>query len=576
MRQTTAFLFTLRDVPADAEVASHRLLARAGFIQKLGAGIYSYAPPMVRVLQKVSQIVRDEMNAAGARETILPVLQPREIWDESGRWEQYVKGGLLFTLADHKGSELCLVPTAEEAVTTLVKRAVTSYRQLPLNLFQIHTKFRDEIRPRFGLMRGREFVMKDAYSFDVDEAGLREAYGKMRAAYQRVFERCGLKYTIVQADAGAIGGSTTEEFMVDAATGEDTILVSQDGSYAANVEKAESAIPAGEPGGAPKPMHLEPTPGDRTVEQLSKRFGLATSRMIKTVLFKAVHADREETVAVLMRGDLDVNEVKVANALGAITVDLADDARVRAATGADPGFAGPVGLKPGVRLLADRSTEGMTNFLCGANKTDHHLLDVNFGRDLPQPELRDLRRARAGDLCLDASKGALRETRGIEVGHIFQLGTKYSTAMHAVFADDKGQERPFVMGCYGIGISRVVAAAVEQNHDENGIVWPVPIAPWQAHVVCVNPEDAGQREAAERAERDLEAAGIDTLHDDRPKVSPGVRFKDADLVGVPVRVVAGRDAKDGVVEVKSRRGGEAAKVKLEDLVAAVRDRLSRA
>jgi prolyl-tRNA synthetase len=361
--------------------------------------------------------------------------------------------------------------------------------------------------------------------------------------------------------------------MVNAETGEDTILVSEDGTYAANVEKAESALTPGEPGGAVKPMHLEHTPGDRSVEQLSKRFSLHPSRMVKTVLFRAVFADREESAAVLMRGDLDVNDVKVANALGAIAVELADDARVRAATGAEPGFAGPVGLKPGVKVLADESVKGMTNFLCGANKTDHHLLDVNFGRDLPLPEFRDVRRARAGDLCVDSSKGKLRETRGIEVGHIFQLGTKYSKAMGAHFVDDTSAERPFVMGCYGIGVSRVAAAAVEQNHDKDGIVWPAPIAPWQAHVVCVNPEDKAQLAAAEQAERELEAAGIDTLMDDRVKVSAGVKFKDADLVGLPVRVVAGRDSKDGVVEVKSRRTGAITKTPLAEVVAEVRRRL---
>ncbi|MBI3819387.1 MAG: proline--tRNA ligase [Planctomycetes bacterium] len=573
MRQSIAFVYTLRDVPADAEVVSHRLLARAGYIQKLAAGVYSYTPSMARVLQKVSNIVREEMNRQGAQECVMPIIQPKEIWEESGRWERYQKGGQLFTLVDHKGSEMCLVPTAEEAFTTMVKRAVTSYRQLPLNLYQLHTKFRDEIRPRFGLMRGREFIMKDAYSFDIDDEGMRAAYAKMRIAYQRIFERCGLKYTIVQADAGAIGGSATEEFMVNADTGEDTILVSEDGSYAANVEKAESLIPAGEAGGEAKPMHLEHTPGDKSVDQLSKRFNLAPSRMIKTILFRAVFAESEETVAVLMRGDLDVNEVKVANAVGAIAVDLADDARVRAATGAEPGFAGPVDMKAGVKVLADISCKPMTNFLCGANKSDYHLLDVNFGRDLPVPDYKELRRARAGDMCIDAKRGKLIETRGIEVGHIFQLGTKYSSAMGARFADEEGKERPFVMGCYGIGVSRVAAAAVEQNHDKDGIVWPAPIAPWQVHVVCVNSGDLLMKQAGDQCESALEGAGIEVLYDDRANVSPGVKFKDSDLIGLPIRVVAGRDVKDGIVEVRTRRTGEAAKVKIADVVAEVRKRL---
>lgn len=573
MRQSQAFVFTLRDDPADAEVVSHRLLARAGFIQKLAAGVYQYTPAMTRVLQKVTQIVREEMNRQGALEAVMPILQPREIWEESGRWERYQKGGQLFSLTDHKGAEMCLVPTAEEAVTTMVKRAISSYKQLPVNIYQIHTKFRDEIRPRFGLMRGREFVMKDAYSFDIDEDGMRASYAKMRIAYQRVFERCGLKYTIVQADAGAIGGSATEEFMVNADTGEDTILVSEDGQYAANVEKAESVIPAGESGGEPLPMHLEHTPGDKSVDQLSKRFNLAASRMIKTVLFRAVFSDREETVAVLMRGDLDVNEVKVANAVGAIAVDLADDQRVRSASGAEPGFAGPVNMNAHVKILADLSCRGMSNFLCGANKTDYHLLDVNFGRDLPMPEFKDLRRSRAGEFCMDQKRGRLVETRGIEVGHIFQLGTKYSAAMGARFVAEDGKERPFVMGCYGIGVSRVAAAAVEQNHDKDGIVWPAPIAPWQVHVICVNPNDASMREAGDAVNAAIEAAGFEVLYDDRAGVSPGVKFKDSDLIGIPVRVVAGRDCKDGLVEIKNRRTGEAMKAKIADVVAGVKNHL---
>lgn len=558
MRLSNSLFVTLRDRPADAEVESHALLAKAGFIQKLAAGIYIYGPLMTRVLAKISQIVREEMNRAGAQEMLMPAIQPKEIWVESGRWDRYVKDGILFHFTDRKDAEVCLGPTHEEVITTFVKRAVTSYRQLPLNLYQIQNKFRDEIRPRFGLMRGREFIMKDAYSFDADEAGLDKSYQAMHDAYSRIFERCGLKFTVVDADSGAIGGSGSQEFMVNAATGEDAILVCESCRYAANVEKATSVLVPAPSGGAPAPLEKHQTPNVRTVEQLTAFFkGHPANRMAKTVIYKAVWKDKEEPVAVLMRGDLEVNEVKLANALDCLTVQLADDNMVRKATGAEPGFAGPIGLK--VKLLADESVREFSNFLCGGNETDVHYLNANAGRDFPMPEFRDLRKAHAGESCPRCKKEKLSETRGIEVGHIFKLGTKYSKAMNATFTAADSSSKPFVMGCYGIGVSRIAAAAIEQNHDANGLIWPAPIAPFHVTLVLVSAKDETQKNVAEQLYADLTKAGIEVLFDDRD-LSPGVKFKDADLIGMPFQITVGRDAKDGMVEVKDRRTGKVEKL----------------
>ncbi len=576
MRLSQSLFVTLRDRPADADVESHALLAKAGYLQKLAAGIYVYGPLLTRTLARISQIVREEMNRTGAQEMLMPALQPKEIWVESGRWERYVRDGILFHFADRKGAEVCLGPTHEEVVTTFVKRAVTSYRQLPLSLYQIQTKFRDEIRPRFGLMRGREFLMKDAYSFDADEAGLDRSYQAMHAAYCRIFERCGLKFTVVEADSGAIGGSGSQEFMVDAATGEDAILVCAGCRYAANVEKATSVlvpapIAADE---APRALERHRTPNVRTVEQLSTFFqGFPAARMAKTVVYKAVWKDKEEAVAVLMRGDLEINEVKLANALDCLSVELADDESVRRATGAEPGFAGPIGLK--VRLLADESVRGLANLLCGGNETDVHCLNANAGRDFPMPEFRELRKAHAGEMCPRCEKHALAETRGIEVGHIFKLGTKYSKAMGATFTAADRSSQPFVMGCYGIGVSRIAAAAIEQNHDANGIVWPAPIAPYDATLVLVSGKDEAQKALAEELYAGLAQAGVEVLFDDRD-LSPGVKFKDADLIGMPVQITVGRDAKDGIVELKERRSGKVEKLRAAECVERLRSPTFRA
>ena len=545
---------TLREDPSDAEIPSHKLLVRAGYIQKIASGIYVYGPLMWRVLKKVSQIVREEIDREGGNEMLMPILQPREIWDESGRWNRYIADGILFHLTDSKDGELCLGPTHEEVITTYVKKICNSYKQLPFNLYQIQDKFRDEIRPRFGLMRGREFIMKDAYSFDADAAGLDKSYDAMSRAYHRIFERCGLEFRAVDADAGAIGGSGSQEFMVLADKGEDAILICDRGDYAANVEKADSRITPSPDGGAPKPLRKESTPNIRSVDELVKFFDLPAARMAKTVLYDAIYPDRIDSVAVLMRGDLEINEVKLTNALDALAVRLADEATVKRVTRAEVGFAGPIGLPSEVKVLADVTLKGMTNLLTGCCETDFHCLEVNPGRDFPMPEFRDLRKARMGEGC-PRCDGSLVETRGIEVGHIFKLGTKYSEPMQATFVDQDGKRRPFVMGCYGIGISRTAQAAVEQNFDEAGIIWPKPIAPFEAVVAVLDPKKAEQMELGTRLYQELRANGIDACLDDRA-MSPGVKFKDLDLLGFPTRIVVGRRAAEGIVEMSERRRPE--------------------
>jgi prolyl-tRNA synthetase len=562
MRATRLLIRTLFDDPSDAELRSHKLMARGGFIRKIGAGLYSYSPLMWKTLRKISEIVREEMDRAGAQEVLLPILQPLDLWQESGRADTYLKAGIMFHLKDRKGADLCLGPTAEEAITDLVRGTVESWKQLPVTAYQISNKYRDEFRPRFGLMRGREFIMKDAYSFDADEVGLDGSYKAMRDAYVRIFDRCGLRYVIVEADSGAIGGSRSEEFMVTADAGEDALLTCAHCGYGANVERAESVLPAGAPGGEPRPLRDESTPGVTTVDALAKFFDLAPSRMVKTVLFEATYKNKVQALAVLIRGDLDCNVVKVQNAAGAIALEVASEETVRRVTGAEPGFAGPVGLKD-TRILADTSVQGMTNFLCGANKTDRHLLDVNFERDVPTPKFAELREAKVGDTCARCKTGQLQGLRGIEVGHVFKLGTKYSESMKAVFADKDGKRRPFVMGCYGIGVSRIAAAAVEQNHDEKGIVWPAAIAPMECVVVPMQMNETGVVQAAEKLYVELQRLGVETLLDDRD-ARPGPKLKDSELIGFPYRVLCGRSLSEGKVEVERRKDGAKELVALED------------
>ena len=553
MRLSQILISTLRDDPADAEIPSHRLLARAGLIVKIAAGVYTYSPLMWRVVKKFAEIVREELDREGANEVMLPIIQPKELWVSSGRWDRYVTDGIMFTLKDRKGSDMCLGPTHEEVMTAYVNAQVNSYKQLPINCYQIQDKFRDEIRPRFGLMRGREFIMMDAYSFDADQAGLDVAYQKMRNAYCRIFERCGVDYTVVQADSGAIGGAGSEEFMVIADSGEDSILFCRDSGYAANVEKATSKLPPAPGGGEAKALEKHATPDVKTVAQLEAFFpGIVASRMAKTVLYHVTWKAKATVVAVMMRGDLEINEVKLANALDALTVRLATDEEIKAATGADTGFAGPVGLNEKVPLLADESLRDVTNLLTGCNETGFHCLNVNLGRDCRMPSWKELRKARAGEGCPVSGK-PLEQARGIEVGHIFKLGIKYSKAMAATFMDQGGKPTPFVMGCYGIGVSRTPAAAVEQSFDDKGIVWPVALAPFECVVAMLDPKRDEQVALAEQLFAELKAAGVDVCLDDRA-LSPGAKFKDNELLGFPVQVFVGRKAAEGGVEFLVRKG----------------------
>jgi len=581
MKLSKQLFVTLREAPADAEVASHALMLRAGFLQQIAAGIYVYAPMLLRVLQRIEGIVRDEHDRADCQEMLMPAMQPRDLWDESGRWDRYVSEGILFHFRERKGGEVCLGPTHEEVITNYVKASVQSYKQLPVTLYQIQTKFRDEIRPRFGLMRGREFIMKDAYSFDVSEEAMVESYKTMRQVYRNVFTRCGLRFTPVEADSGAIGGSGSEEFMVDADTGEDAIAVCRATGYAANLEKAVSRISAPAACAETVAMHKEPTPGATTCDALLEMFPeLPMTRLLKTILYhvtfdvetiaardgvEASTVAGSGVVAVMCRGDRELNETKLSNHLCALKLELASEDEVKAATGADVGYAGPIGLSADVRVLADESVNGVEGFLCGGNETGTHYLDVHFGRDLDQPETADFGTVQAGDLAVEAGTGdvpadaAIEITRGIEVGHIFQLGTKYSESMSASFLDVDQKQKPIWMGCYGIGVSRVAASAIEQNHDDAGMIWPLEIAPYACLMVQMKVGDEAQDALCQKIHDELTAAGVDVLWDERKKVRPGAKFKDADLVGIPLRIVVGRDAADDQVEWSPRVGGDEAK-----------------
>ncbi len=552
---------TLRDDPADAEVASHRLMVRAGMIRQVARGIYDFLPLGLRAVRRVEAIVRDEMDRAGAQEILMPAVIPAELWQESGRWDKY--GKALLRLKDRYDRDFCFGPTHEEVVTDLVRREVRSYRELPKTLYQIQVKFRDEVRPRFGLMRGREFVMKDAYSFHADVDDARREYRVMFDAYTRIFERCGLVFRAVEADTGDIGGDLSHEFQVLAESGEDAIVSCARCAYAANVEKAEArALPPPAPAGGA--LERVATPGKRTVEVVSAFLGAPHERFVKTLVYQTAGG---AAVAVLVRGDHEVSETKVQGALGGDAIQLADERTVERITGAPLGFAGPIGLS--VRLLADASLRGVRGMVAGANRADEHVVGLDQARDVPDVQFADLRQARAGDACPRCDGGIFDTHRGIEVGQVFHLGTKYSVPMGATFLGADGQERPLEMGCYGIGITRTVAAAIEQHHDDAGIVWPAPLAPYGAHVVPVNVADAGLRETAERVAAELEQAGVDTLLDDRDE-RPGVKFKDADLIGLPLRLTVGaRALARGAVELKPRAGGDVVEVPVGEVAARV-------
>jgi prolyl-tRNA synthetase len=584
MRWSQSFLVTLREVPGDAEVVSHQLLYRAGLVHKLAAGIYSYTPFGFRSLRKMTEIVREEMDAAGALEVDLPILQPKELWVESGRWDRYMNEGILFHLKDRKDAEFALAPTAEEAVTDMVRRSVTSWRQLPFNLYQIRTKFRDEIRPRFGLLRGREFLMKDAYSFDIDQKGLDAHYKKMDGAYRRIFDRCGLEFAVVQADSGAIGGSASEEFMVVADTGEDALVFSDAGDYGANIEKAMTGkLPEPWAGEEARPFGEAnaPTPGITTTEGQAKHLGTTPARIVNTMIYEAVGADgKARLAAVLIRGDLDINEVKLPKAIGALHVRLASEEILRKVTGTRPGFVGPLGLLPfeenPISLFIDRSLEHGANLWCGANREGLHHSGVSIARDvMSQPAFAsvvEIATAREGDPS-PMGAGTLHINRGIEVGHIFKLGTKYSESMKCEVADQNQKMVPLAMGCYGLGLGRTIAAAIEQHHDDVGIVWPVPLAPY-ACVVASLQRDAAVLAAADKLYEELRAAGVEVFYDDRDE-RPGVKFKDIDLVGFPVRVVVGsKGLARGVVEVSTRRERKASEIAPDRVVEVVKRTLA--
>ncbi len=601
MRVSRLMLVTLRDDPAEAEIPSHKLLLRAGYIRRVGSGIYAYLPLLWRVLQKISAIVREELNATGALETLLPQLQPAELWQRSGRWAGYTAGeGIMFHLEDRQGRELGLGPTHEEVITALAGDLLRSYRQLPVNLYQIQTKFRDEIRPRFGLMRGREFIMKDAYSFHADEACLKQTYAAMDQAYRRIFSRCGLRAVAVEADSGAIGGSASQEFMVTAEAGEDLILASGDGRYAANQERAVSlpadAVPL--PGGARAGGLGDDlaTPAQSIIEVLCSAHGFDPSQTVKVLLLLARFEDGcQQPLLVSLRGDQQLNEVKLTNAVSArcsadhgTLLEISPlTAEAVAKEGLAPipfGFMGPHledAVLAGARAwqsrflrLADATATALESFVCGANSLDTHRVGASWGALCPAPESLDLRAAQPGDRCQHDPEQQLQASRGIEVGHIFQLGRKYSAALEATFTNEAGQEEPLWMGCYGIGVSRLAQAAVEQHHDANGICWPTAIAPYEVIVVIANVADAPQLELGEQLYAAFQAAGIDVLLDDRSERA-GVKFKDADLLGIPWRVVVGRGAADGQVELVQRASGERSDVPAAEVLSQLQAYLER-
>ncbi|MEQ9484945.1 proline--tRNA ligase [Coleofasciculus sp. F4-SAH-05] len=599
MRLSQMLLVTLREDPAEAEIPSHKLLVRAGYIRRIGSGIYAYLPLMWRVLQKVSQIVREEMDATGAQECLLPQLQPSDLWRESGRWDTYTKAeGIMFALTDRQNRELGLGPTHEEVITTIAREMIRSYRQLPLHLYQIQTKFRDEIRPRFGLMRGREFIMKDGYSFHADEDSLKKTYQDMDQAYRNMISRCGLAFRAVEADSGAIGGSGSQEFMVLADIGEDEILYTEDGNYSANVEKA-SSLPADAEPSPFETYEKRETPNTPTIDALCQFLNCSPTNVLKNVLYQAVY-DNGMTVLVIVsiRGDQEVNEVKLqnelvrladrykANALIALTVP---DATTQAKWASKPlpvGYIAPdleddyirpsSDVAPQFLRLVDNTGVDLKNFVTGANETNYHVVGANWGEPFPLPkQVVDIRTAKAGDRAIHDSSQILHSARGIEAGHIFQLGTKYSKAMGATYTNEAGEENPLYMGCYGVGVSRLAQAAVEQSYDKDGIIWSPAIAPYHAIITVPNISDAKQMDAAETLYQQLWQAGVETLLDDRNERA-GVKFKDADLIGIPYRIVTGRSLKQGKVEVAVRATHQSQELPLDQVVSTLKQWLDAA
>ena len=546
MKMSNMLVGTLREVPAEAEIESHKLMLRAGLMRKMAAGIYNYMPLGLKVIENVKNIVREEMNNAGAQEFLASALIPAELWQESGRWDAY--GAEMFRLKDRHNRDFCLGPTHEEVFTDIVRNEIKSYKQLPLNLYQIQTKYRDERRPRFGVMRSREFIMKDGYSFDKDQEGLDLAYEKMRKAYVNIFNRCGLDAKAVAADSGAIGGSGSAEFMVKSEVGEDDVVFCTACDYAANIEKAPSTPEHAEKEELMEVEKVE-TPAVKSIEDLAKFFECSPKKIAKTLIFQA----DDKVVAVVLRGDREANEVKIANAIGeVIELEMASEEAVKEATGAAVGFAGPMGIKVDM-LLVDQEVANMYNFIIGANETDMHLKNVNYGRDF-EGIVGDFRNVTIGEKCPECGK-EITISRGTEVGHIFKLGTKYSESMGATFIDEDGKAKPFIMGCYGIGVTRTVASIIEQHNDENGIIWPLEVAPYHVSVIPANVKNEEQATKAEEIYNELRKMGVEALLDDR-KERAGVKFKDSELMGIPMRITVGKMIGEGQVEFKLRNGGE--------------------
>lgn len=567
MRQSNMFIPTLREVPSEAEIASHQLLLRGGYIRQIVSGVYSYLPLAHRVLLKIQQIVREEMNRAGAQELLMPAIQPAELWKETGRWDAY--GPELMRLRDRHDREFALGPTHEEVITSIVRDAINTYKKLPINLYQIQTKYRDEVRPRFGVLRAREFIMKDAYSFDTDRDGLERSFQAMYEAYKRIFERCGVEFRAVEADAGAIGGSDTYEFMVLSEIGEDTIAFCQNCSYAANLEKAEVVIKeTGSGEGIEDQQSLEKahTPNSKSIEEVSDFLQVDKQRLIKTLLFKV----DDRYVLALVRGDHEINDLKLKNLFAGNVIEMASEEDVKKILGVPAGFIGPVQIdREKVTIVADHAVRYIVNAVTGANEQDYHYINVNIERDFTVDRFADIRNITEKDECPKCG-GSIRFTRGIEVGHVFKLGTKYSKALDASFLDEQGKKQTMLMGCYGIGISRTMQAIAEQLHDENGIQWPWSVAPFHIHVIPVNVKQDTQREAAEAIYQQLSEEGYDVLLDDRQERA-GVKFNDADLIGIPIRITVGGKIDEGLVELKSRQTGEMKLVSVDGISAQVRE-----
>ena len=569
MKASHFFIRTLKEAPADAEIVSHKLMMRSGMIRKLGAGIYNYMPMGLKVIRKVEAIIREEMNKAGAVELLMPVVQPAELWQETGRWDKM--GPELLRIKDRHDRDFLIQPTSEEVVTDIARHEIKSYKQLPVNFYQIQTKFRDERRPRFGIMRGREFCMKDAYSFDRDVEGMKQSYAKMFDAYQRIFTRLGLNFRAVNADNGAIGGTGSQEFHVIADTGEDAIAYCPSSDYAANIETAEALSLIATRAAASQEMTSVATPGQTKCEDLAKLLKVPLEKTVKSIVLAVDSAEGApaQLFILMVRGDHELNEVKASKVAGLTDFRFATEAEIIEHFGTPPGYLGPVKTKKPVTVVADRTVANMSDFVCGANQEGFHLTGVNWGRDLPEPQVADLRNVLAGDQSPDG-KGVLEICRGIEVGHVFQLGTRYSESMNAVYLDEKGQSQPMVMGCYGIGVTRLLGAAIEQCFDDKGIVWPVSIAPFQV-VLCPMGYDRSDmvKEATDRLYQDLTTAGIEVILDDRGE-RPGAMFADWELIGVPYRVVIGeRGLKEGQLEFQARTDAEATQVPVAEVASKV-------